>query len=88
MSDEVKLLTRIARYLTRISEFAAGLSGWLVIPMSLIGVGEVVMRYALNKPTIWAWDVNVMIAGAYVALGAGYALAHDGHDANFSKAEV
>ena len=72
------MLNRIAGYLTAINEFAGKLIGWMIVPLAIIAVMEVVLRYAFNMPTIWAWDVNVMIVGVFVAIGAGYCLLHGG----------
>ena len=55
------------------------IGGWLFVPLTVIIFLDVVLRYIFNSPTIWAWDVNVQIMGALVALGGGYTLLHGGH---------
>jgi TRAP-type mannitol/chloroaromatic compound transport system permease small subunit len=40
---------------------------------------EVVCRYALNAPTVWAYDMSYMIGGSMMALGMGYVLQERGH---------
>ncbi len=52
---------------------------WLVVPMFLAMVYEVVARYAFVAPTIWAYDVSRMLYGALFMLGAGYALSKGVH---------
>jgi len=53
--------------------------GFLIVPLVVLVTMEVILRYVFNKPTIWAWDVNVQLLGALGALGAGFALLHRGH---------
>ncbi len=40
---------------------------------------EVVRRYFLNSPTVWAGELTQMFFGAYVVLSGGYILASGGH---------
>ena len=51
----------------------------LFIPLTCISLFEVLMRYVFNKPTIWAWDLNMQIFAALVMLGGGYTLSQDSH---------
>lgn len=53
--------------------------GWMVIPLALLIVMEVILRYVFNKPTIWAWDVEVQLQGVLIAIGGGYALLRGSH---------
>jgi len=55
------------------------IGGWVFFPLTVIIFLDVVLRYIFNSPTIWAWDVNVQLMGALVALGGGYTLLHGGH---------
>ena len=47
---------------------------WLLVPMCLAMVYEVVARKFFIAPTMWAYDVSRMLYGALFTLGAGYAL--------------
>lgn len=52
---------------------------WCVMGMS-IGMGyEVVMRYAFNAPTTWAFDLSYMMYGAMFMMAGAYTLSRDGH---------
>lgn len=62
-----------------LNEWMGMVAAWLFIPLTLLIVYDVFLRYVLNAPTIWAWDVNVQLMGAFVALGGGYTLLHGGH---------
>lgn len=62
-----------------LNEWTGRIAAWLVIPLTFLVTVEVILRYVLNRPTIWIWDVNVQLLGAMVALGGGYTLLHEGH---------
>ena len=47
---------------------------YLILPLMSITMLEVILRYVFNRPTIWAWDVNVQLQAALVALAGGYVL--------------
>ncbi len=51
----------------------------LFVPMTLIAMFEVTMRYLFNMPTIWAWDINVQLFCAIVVLGGAHTLQQGGH---------
>jgi TRAP-type mannitol/chloroaromatic compound transport system permease small subunit len=57
--------------------------GWLVaflvVPIFVVMVWEIVARYAFRAPTMWAYDVSRMLYGALFMLGAGYALSRGLH---------
>jgi len=40
---------------------------------------EVVMRYALRAPTVWATELITFVFAGYIFLGAGYTLLHRDH---------
>ena len=63
----------------RLNLYAGKAAAWLFLPLTLLIVYDVFLRYVLDDPTIWAWDVNVQLMGAFVALGGGYTLLHGGH---------
>ena len=52
---------------------------FLFVPMTLIAMFEVVMRYAFDSPTTWAWDINVQLFCAIVVLGGAHTLQQGGH---------
>ena len=52
---------------------------YLIVPMLVLVTMEVILRYVFDRPTIWAWDVNVQLLAALGVLGGGYALLHAAH---------
>ncbi len=52
----------------------------VIIPIIvLIVVFEVISRYIFNAPTIWAWDVNMLLFAMTVFLGGGFVLKENKH---------
>jgi len=72
----------MARTITWIDTFSLWVGRtvcWLVIPLFMVMVIEIVARYAFIAPTMWAYDMSRFLAGAFFMLGAGYALSKGVH---------
>ncbi len=52
---------------------------WLTLPLFGSMSYEVIARYAFVAPTMWAYDISRMLAGALFMLGAGYTLSKGVH---------
>jgi TRAP-type mannitol/chloroaromatic compound transport system permease small subunit len=53
--------------------------GWCILILTLSVSYEVFVRYALNSPTVWAFDMMVQMYGALFLMAGPYALAQDSH---------
>jgi TRAP-type mannitol/chloroaromatic compound transport system permease small subunit len=53
--------------------------GWCILLLTLSIAYEVFVRYALNAPTLWAFDMSVQMYGALFLMAGPYALAQDTH---------
>lgn len=53
--------------------------GWCILILTLSVTYEVFVRYVLNSPTVWAFDMMVQMYGALFLMAGPYALAQDGH---------
>jgi TRAP-type mannitol/chloroaromatic compound transport system permease small subunit len=72
--------------MTRFIRFADGLSAafgktfaWLIILMTFGTSYEVFVRYVLNSPTPWAFDVSFIMYGTLFMMGGAYTLSRGGH---------
>jgi len=72
-------MRRLFNTIDNINEWMGKTVAWLFIPLTLLIVFDVTLRYVFNMPTIWGWDVNIQLQGAIVVLGGGYVLLHRGH---------
>lgn len=53
--------------------------GWCILILTLSVSYEVFVRYVLNSPTVWAFDMMVQMYGALFLMAGPYALAQDAH---------
>ncbi len=53
--------------------------GWCIMILTLSVSYEVFVRYVLNAPTVWAFDMMVQMYGALFLMAGPYALAQDAH---------
>ena len=74
------------RYLLKVVHGIEGLSiwvgrafGWCILILTLSVSYEVFMRYVLNSPTVWAFDMMIQMYGALFLMAGPYALAQDTH---------
>lgn len=61
------------------SRIAGRIICWMLVPLMLAMVYEVVARKLFVAPTMWAYDISRMLCGAMFMLGAGYALSKGVH---------
>lgn len=55
------------------------ISSFLIYPLVLVVLFEVLMRYAFNAPTIWGFEVTAFLYGMHYMLGLSYTERHGGH---------
>ncbi|MGY8999710.1 MAG: TRAP transporter small permease subunit [Rhodospirillales bacterium] len=53
--------------------------GWCILILTLSIAYEVFVRYVLNAPTLWAFDMSIQMYGALFLMAGPYALAQDSH---------
>ena len=73
------MVDAFCRAVDTVNEWVGRVASMLFLPLVFVVMTEVVLRYFFNKPTIWAWDVNIQLAASLIALGAAYALLHRDH---------
>lgn len=54
-------------------------ASYLILPLIIVIVWEVFMRYGLNTPTAWAFEVTVFLYGLHFSFALAYAHKHDTH---------
>ena len=62
-----------------LSQWIGKAFGWCILILTLSVSYEVFVRYVLNSPTVWAFDVMVQMYGALFLMAGPYALAQDTH---------
>lgn len=72
----MRIYIRIVDQINRIAGYVAA---FLMVPLMLITTYEVLMRYVIQRPTIWSWDLNIQLFAAIVMLGGADTLRRKGH---------
>ena len=72
-------LILVVRVIDTLSEWSGRIFAWMIVPLVVGTTYEVIVRYAFNAPTIWAYDLSYMLYGSHFMLGAGYTLLKGGH---------
>lgn len=74
-----RAVVSLVRVIDGLSEWSGRLFAWMIVPLMVGTTYEVIVRYAFNAPTIWAYDLSYMLYGAHFMLGAAYTLRYGGH---------
>ncbi|MCI2393877.1 TRAP transporter small permease subunit [Aliiroseovarius sediminis] len=69
----------IFRFIDGLNEAVGRVVSVVAVIFAAIIIFDVFMRYAMNAPTRWAFDVTKMLYGFYFVLLGGYALRHQAH---------
>lgn len=66
-------------WVDRLSAAVGKAFGWCILVLTLGGTYEVFMRYALNAPTSWAFDLSYILYGTSFLMAGAYTLSRNGH---------
>jgi len=72
-------LIPIIHAIERLSIWIGRSFGWCILILTLSVAYEVFVRYVINAPTVWAFDMMVQMYGALFLVAGPYALAQDTH---------
>ncbi len=70
-----KISETIDRFNTKQGEFTS----LLIIPLLVVVIYEVVMRYGFNSPTIWGFEATAFLYGMHYMFGISYTEVKNGH---------
>ena len=70
---------KFIKVIDKISEWTGEVSAWLVIPLLIVVVHEVIMRHVFNAPTAWGYDTCWMLFSAQFLIGGAFTLLRKGH---------
>ena len=72
-------MTYVIHAIEELSIWVGRSFGWCILILTLSVAYEVFVRYVLNAPTLWAFDMMVQMYGALFLMAGPYALAQDTH---------
>lgn len=73
------MLIKFVQFIDRITDFLGKMVSWIVVPLTLIVVVEVIRRKLFNSPSIWSFELSIFLFGAHFMLSAAYGLLHKSH---------
>lgn len=75
----MNLVTRYLVIQDGLSDVVGRAISWLTLAMIAVLMLEIVARYFLNAPTIWAHEMSTMLYGGFCILAGAFTLRHQGH---------
>jgi len=72
-------LKKIIGIIDSISDWSGKIACWIIVPLVMGTVYDVIMRYFFKAPTKWAYELTWMEYGALFMLGGAYGLRHRIH---------
>lgn len=73
------MLESVKTHLETISRKEGEISSFLIYPLLIIVVYEVLMRYMFNAPTTWGFEATTFLYGLHYMFGIAYTDVYDGH---------
>jgi len=70
---------KISRFCDTINEWTGRIFSWVIVPLVLLTVMEVVLRRFLGSPTIWSFEVLKQLYGLHFMIVAGFGLLYGSH---------
>ena len=70
------------RFIYAVDQFSKSVGhafAWCIVTLTLGTCYEVFMRYVLNSPTSWAFDMSYLMYGAVFYMAGAYTLSRGGH---------
>jgi TRAP-type mannitol/chloroaromatic compound transport system permease small subunit len=72
-------MTRILHFIDSLSAWSGKAFAWCIVILTFSTCYEVFVRYVLDSPTVWAFDMSVQMYGALFMMAGAYALSQDAH---------
>ena len=72
-------MTKFIHSIEGLSIWVGRAFGWCILILTFSVSYEVFVRYVLNSPTVWVFDMMVQMYGALFLMAGPYALAQDSH---------
>jgi TRAP-type mannitol/chloroaromatic compound transport system permease small subunit len=73
------MINRFIYSVDQLSKTVGHAFAWLIVVLMLGTCYEVFVRYALNNPTSWAFDMSYILYGGLFMMAGAYTLSRNGH---------
>lgn len=75
----MKHIKLVQDFITTINRKEGEWVAWVSFPITLFIFAEVILRYSFNSPTIWIWDLAIILQAFLILCTGGFVLAEEGH---------
>ena len=72
-------MEKILIFIDRLSQWVGKSFSWCILVLCLATTYEVFMRYVLNAPTSWAFDISYIMYGTLFTMAGAYTLSRNAH---------
>ena len=72
-------MLKIARSVTSVNSWVGRAAAWLIVPMFVLLLADVVMRYLVGSSAIWTAELAQLIFAVYAVIAGGYLLVERAH---------
>ena len=79
LSNDKNFIFRSIYFFESLNIWIGRAFGWCILILTLSVTYEVFVRYVLNAPTVWVFDMMVQMYGGLFLMAGPYALAQDAH---------
>jgi TRAP-type mannitol/chloroaromatic compound transport system permease small subunit len=78
-SSRSNLLDLIPKGIDTFNRKEGEIGALLIVPLTIVVIYEVIMRYIFDAPTIWGFELTTFLYGIHYMLGLSYTQVHGGH---------
>jgi TRAP-type mannitol/chloroaromatic compound transport system permease small subunit len=75
----MNIAKKISKFCDTISEWTGRIFAWVIVPLVLLTVMEVILRRFLGSPTIWSFEVLKQLYGLHFMIVAAFGLLYGSH---------
>ena len=72
-------IERLLKGIDATSVWAGKIFSMLVLPIIALETMEAILRYIIQKPTDWSWELAAMLFGAFFMMGGAWVLKENNH---------
>ena len=72
-------MLKLAKAITRLNVGVAFVAAWLIAPIFVLLMADVIMRYVVGSAAIWTAEFAQLIFGVYAVIAGGYLLVERAH---------
>jgi len=75
----ISKIDKLLKGIDALSVWSGKIFSMLVLPIIVLETGESILRYILQKPTDWSWELAAMLFGAFFMMGGAWVLKENNH---------